>query len=202
MRCLATRSTKRKLLFLSTNASVTGLSGWPWTDKYLHLEKADTNTITDFLKTFSRYSGRKVTVFWKSKNPWNPSKTFIHSANNTTFNRSNSHRPNTPLNRSKTENQHRQTSVKSWISLRHLPLHRTKVLPHLRCPHPDTLPPVPARQSLQQQLRQQSRRHGIIRPIITPAAAAVTTRHTSINTILIGGSMIFITINMDINSTL
>jgi hypothetical protein len=67
MRCLATCSTKRKPLFLNTNDSVTGLSGLQWTDKYLHLANADTNTITDSLRTFSTYSDKKVTVFWKSK---------------------------------------------------------------------------------------------------------------------------------------
>jgi hypothetical protein len=143
--------------------------------------------------------------FWKSKNPWNHSETFTNSENKTTLNRSNYPRTNTPLNRSKIDHQHRQNyliSETSWNSFRHLHLHLTKVLLHLQCPPADNLIPVPARQSLQQQLRQQSRCHGIIRTIITPAAAAVTILHTSINTILIGGSMIFITINMDINSSL
>jgi hypothetical protein len=202
MRCLATCSTKSKPLFLNTSASVTGLSGLQWTDKYLHLGKADTNTITDFLKTFSTYSGKKVTVFWKSKKQWNPSEIFTNSEDRTPLERSSYHRTNTLLNRSKTDHQHRQISVKSWISFRHLHRYLTTTLHHLRCLLPDTLHPVPARPNLQQQLRQQWRRHGPIRPIITPAAVAVTTLHTSINTILIGWSMIFITISMDITSTL
>jgi hypothetical protein len=60
-----------------------------WTDKFSHLERASTTTITDFLKTFSTYCGRKATVFWRSKNQWNPSEIFTNSANNTTLNRSN-----------------------------------------------------------------------------------------------------------------
>ena len=126
-----------------------------WTRIAIRTRKTQCCAKFHSLRTFSTYSGKKVTVFWKSKKPWNPSEISTNSEDRTHLERSSSHRTNTLLSRSKKDHQHRPISVKSWISSRHLHRCLTTKFHPLRCLLPDTLPPVPVRPNLQQQLRQQ-----------------------------------------------
>ena len=141
-----------------------------------------------------------MTVFWKSKKPWQHSVIYTNSENRIPSKLS-KNITNHPLNRSKTDHQHQRNFLISenlWNIVHHHHRDHHEVLHRSLSHHPDIPLPIHVPANRLQQLRQPYALLGIIRPIITRAAAVIT---TSINTTLVGGSKTFKTTSMDITST-